>query len=46
MKISIEIIPPNNSWEKAEEIIKKIAESTPNDGSVEFDITVKNVSST
>lgn len=46
MKISIEITPPNGSWKKAEEIIKKIAESTLNDGSVELDITVKNVSST
>lgn len=46
MKISIEITPPNNSWEKAEEIIKKIAESTLNNGSVELDITVKIVSST
>lgn len=46
MKISIEIIPPNGSWEKAEEIIKKIAESTLNNGSVELDITVKSVSST
>lgn len=35
MKIVIEIIPPDNSWEKAEEIIRQIRESMEPENALE-----------